>query len=53
MSALLKGWLTAVLVWLVMLAAGRLGERCAGMLTGLPTVTGPALLWMTLDHGAV
>lgn len=24
----------------------------AGLLAGLPTVTGPALLWLSLDHGA-
>jgi hypothetical protein len=52
MNALLKGLLTATLVWLLMLAARRLGGRFAGLLTGLPTVSGPALLWMALDHGA-
>lgn len=51
MDALCKGLLTVLVVWLLLLAARRLGGRFAGLLTGLPTVSGPALLWMAWDHG--
>lgn len=52
MDALFKGLVTACMVWALLMAARRFGGRCAGLLTGLPTVSGPALLWMALDHGA-
>ncbi len=52
MDALTKGVLTAITV-AVLLAIARLsGRRIAGLLAGLPTVTGPALVWLALDHGA-
>lgn len=42
---------TAVLVALLLIAGRCFGRRLAGMLAGLPTVTGPALLWLSLEHG--
>jgi hypothetical protein len=50
-GALARGALTAVLVGLLLAAALRWGHGAAGLLAGLPTVTGPALLWLALDHG--
>jgi hypothetical protein len=47
-----KAVTTAVLVALLLLAGRCFGRRMAGVLAGLPTVTGPALLWLSLDHGA-
>lgn len=50
-GALVRGATTAVLVGLLLLAAQHLGRRAAGLLTGLPTVTGPAMLWLAVDRG--
>jgi hypothetical protein len=50
-GALARGALTAVLVGLLLVAALRWGRGAAGLLAGLPTVTGPALLWLALDLG--
>jgi hypothetical protein len=47
-----KALTTAVLVALLLVAGRCFGRRTAGVLAGLPTVTGPALLWLSLDHGA-
>src|SRR5687768_17128769 len=47
-----KALTTMVLVALLLIAGRCFGRRTAGMLAGLPTVTGPALLWLSLDHGA-
>jgi hypothetical protein len=49
----LRGLVTAVAVALLLLAAQRWGRSTAGLLAGLPTVTGPALAWLALDHGAL
>lgn len=47
-----KAMLTATTVALLLMAAQLFGRRMAGVLAGLPTVTGPALLWLALDNGA-
>ena len=46
-----KAALTAVAIVLLLAAAQRLGRHMAGILTGLPTVTGPALAWLAFEHG--
>lgn len=43
---------TAFTVALLLAVARYFGQRMAGMLAGLPTVTGPALIWLALDHGS-
>lgn len=48
-----KALVTAATVALLLAVARRFGQRAAGMLAGLPTVTGPALIWLALDHGPV
>lgn len=50
-GALLRGGITAACVAALLLAAQRWGRDIAGLLAGLPTVTGPALVWLALDHG--
>jgi hypothetical protein len=52
MDALTKGLLTAITVAVLLTIARLFGRRIAGLLAGLPTVTGPALVWLALDHGA-
>lgn len=47
-----KAMLTATTVALLLAVAQIFGRRVAGVLAGLPTVTGPALLWIALDNGA-
>jgi hypothetical protein len=47
-----KAMLTATTVALLLTVARLLGARIAGLLAGLPTITGPALVWLALDHGA-
>lgn len=47
-----KAVLTATTVALLLLAAQSFGRRLAGALAGLPTVTGPALIWLALEFGA-
>ena len=46
-----KAAVTAVAIVLLLAAAQRLGRHVAGILTGLPTVTGPALVWLAVEHG--
>ena len=50
-GALLRGGLSAAAVAALLLAGQRWGRDVAGVLAGLPTVTGPALVWMALDQG--
>lgn len=50
-GALARGALTALVIAALLLAAQRFGRSAAGLLAGLPTVTGPALLWLALDRG--
>jgi hypothetical protein len=47
-----KAMLTATTVALLLTVAQLFGRRLAGVLAGLPTVTGPALLWLALEHGS-
>lgn len=47
-----KAMLTATTVALLLTVAQLFGRRAAGVLAGLPTVTGPALLWLALENGA-
>jgi hypothetical protein len=53
LSVLIKGCVTALAVAALLLLAQARGRRLAGLLAGLPTVTGPALAWLVLDQGAV
>lgn len=46
-----KAVLTATTVALLLAVAQLFGRRLAGILAGLPTVTGPALVWLALDFG--
>jgi len=46
-----KAVLTTAAMLLVMTAARRCGRRVAGVLAGLPTITGPTLAWIALEHG--
>lgn len=48
-----KALLTAAAVAAVMLAAGRMDRRLAGLLAGLPVVSAPALLWLAHEQGAM
>lgn len=50
-SALLRGAVSAAAVAALLLAGQRWGRDVAGLLAGLPTVTGPALVWLALDRG--
>jgi hypothetical protein len=47
-----KAMLTATTVALLLTVAQLFGRRAAGVLAGLPTVTGPALLWLALENSA-
>lgn len=47
-----KAVLTATTVALILAIAQYFGRRAAGLLAGLPTVTGPALVWLALERGA-
>jgi hypothetical protein len=47
-----KAMLTATTVALLLTVAQLFGRRMAGVLAGLPKVTGPALLWLALENGA-
>lgn len=51
MNGVYKGLLTAALVGLLLVLAERFGKRRVGLITGAPTVSGPALLWTCLDQG--
>lgn len=46
-----KAVITAITVALLLGAARWLGRRIAGVLAGLPTITGPALVWLAQEHG--
>ena len=52
MDGFTKGLLTAIAVAVLLTISRVFGRRVAGLLAGLPTVTGPALVWLALDHGA-
>lgn len=49
--ALAKGAVTALSVAGLLVLARRWDGAAAGRLAGLPTITGPALLWLALDGG--
>lgn len=51
MDGLFKAALTAALVALLLLAARWWGQRVAGLVVGLPTVTAPALGWLAVSRG--
>ena len=46
-----KAVLTATVVAMVLLAARFFGARVAGLVTGLPIITAPALVWVAIEHG--
>lgn len=52
LGAMLRGGVSALAVAALLLAAQRWGRDLAGLLAGLPTVTGPAMVWLALDHGS-
>ena len=47
-----KAVLTATMVGLLLVSGRVFGRRFAGALAGLPTVTGPALIWLAMEFGA-
>lgn len=47
-----KAVVTAIAVALILAVAQRFGRHVAGLLAGLPTVTGPALMWLAAEQGA-
>jgi hypothetical protein len=49
--ALLRGAASALAVAALLWAARRWGRGLAGLLAGLPTVTGPAMVWLAVDRG--
>lgn len=51
MDWICKAVVTAVAVAAILAIARRFGRHVAGLLAGLPTVTGPALIWLAVDHG--
>lgn len=51
MDWICKAVATAVAVAAILAIARRFGRHVAGLLAGLPTVTGPALIWLAVDHG--
>jgi hypothetical protein len=46
-----KALLTAAIVAMLLALSARVGRRGAGVLAGLPTITGPALCWLAAEHG--
>ena len=46
-----KALVTTLLVAVLMRLMQRCGQRACGLITGLPTVTGPALLWLAASEG--
>lgn len=52
MEWLAKAALSTAAVAALLFVAQRFGRRAAGLMTGLPTVTAPALGWLSLEHGA-
>jgi hypothetical protein len=51
MDLMVKSLVAAALVGVLLQLAQRWGGRAAGMLTGLPIVSGPAMLWLAHAHG--
>jgi len=51
-GAVFRGGASAVAVAVLLLAARRWGRDKAGLLAGLPSVTGPAMVWLALDQGS-
>jgi hypothetical protein len=51
MELLIKGLLSAAVVASLLWLAQRWSSRVAGLLTGLPVVSGPAMLWLAIDNG--
>jgi hypothetical protein len=49
---LFKAAITALTVAALLLLAEWRGRRAAGLLAGLPSVTGPALFWLAIDRGS-
>jgi hypothetical protein len=47
-----KTLLTTAAMLVLMTAARLCGRRVAGMLAGLPTITGPTLAWTAVEHGS-
>lgn len=52
MDPLGKALITGAFVAALLALVHRFGQRLAGLLTGLPVITAPALLWLGLDRGA-
>lgn len=52
MDPLAKALVTAACVAALLALARRHGQRLAGLLTGLPVITAPALLWLAQERGA-
>lgn len=51
LGALLRGGISAGVVAALLLAARYWGRHLTGLIAGLPTVSGPALVWLALDRG--
>jgi hypothetical protein len=51
MELVIKGVLSAAVVACLLWLAQRWSSRVAGMLTGLPVVSAPAMLWLAAEHG--
>lgn len=51
MERIVGAVLTALIVAALLTMARRLGQRAAGMLSALPTVTAPTLAWIAHDRG--
>ncbi len=51
MELLIKGVVSAAVVASLLWLAQRWSSRVAGMLTGLPVVSGPAMVWLAIDNG--
>ena len=50
-AALMRGAVSALAVAALLWVARRFGRQIAGLLTGLPIVSGPALVWLAHDRG--
>jgi len=51
LDAALRGGISVVTVAALLAMSQLWGRSAAGLLAGLPTVTGPALVWLALDQG--
>jgi hypothetical protein len=51
MDWIFKAALTAVTVYVVVVAARHLGQRAAGLLAALPIITAPTLAWVSHEQG--